>query len=265
MDLQVILKTRPEIQRIERAARPIRRLFRSLRPIIVPGLAVRQLRDYCVEFLAQAGVRPALRGFNGYPEDLCISINSVAAHGILFDGVLGDGDLLTIDITTVLGGWHADAAWSYPVGKTSPQVARLLRCAWQASAAGVKALKAGGYLSAVGEAVEACAERHGCRVLPNFVGHGIGEGIHEDPKVLHTAVNQLPTPVVPGMVLTVEPIITLGDTATKVLPDGWSQTTSDGKLTAQFEHTVAVFADEVRVLTLEDQGLIDLDFPPFVY
>lgn len=265
MDLQVILKTRPEIARIEQAAKPIGRLFRSLRPIIAPGLAVRDLRDYCVDFLIQAGVRPALRGFNGYPEDLCISINSVAAHGILFDGALGEGDLLTIDITTVLDGWHADAAWSFPVGRSSPQVTRLLRCAWQASAAGVKALKAGSYLSAVGEAIEACADRHGCRVLPNFVGHGIGEGIHEDPKVLHTAAKQLPTPVVPGMVLTVEPIVTLGGTKTKTLPDGWSQTTADGKLTAQFEHTLAVLSDQVRVLTLEDPKLLDLDFPPFVY
>lgn len=265
MELNIVLKTRPEITRIQLAGRPIGRLFQTLGSVIVPGLSVRALRDYCVDFLLRAGVRPALKGFNDYPEDICISVNNVAAHGILFDGVLGAGDLVSIDITTVLDGWHADAAWSFPVGPAAPQVYRLLRAAWQSSAAGVRALRAGGDLSAVGEAVEECARQYGCGVLPNFVGHGIGEGIHEDPKVLHTATRQVATPVVPGMVLTVEPILSLGGTETKLLSDGWSQVTLDGSPTAQFEHTVAIFSNEVRVLTLADQTLLDLDFPPFIF
>ncbi len=260
----VELKTRLEVMRIKAACIPIRDLFRELSPLMVPGTSISDIRRFCMQFLAGRGVNTALRGFHGYPEDFCISINNIAAHGVIKDGVLQNGDLVSVDITTEKDGWHGDAAWTYGIGVLSASSKRLLKAAWQATNAGIQALHAGGYLNTVGIAVEKVAKENGCRVLPNFVGHGIGRSIHEDPKVLHTAVSQLPIPVVPGLVLTVEPILTCGNGETTLYEDGWSQITRDGASTAQFEHTVAVFSDHVEVLTMEKDSFISLDFPPHV-
>ncbi len=232
--------------------------------ILKPGYSIADIRHYCAAYLRRQGCEPALRGFNGFPEDICISVNNVAAHGITSAELLQHGDLVTIDITTVLDGWHGDSAWTFAVGNPSPEARRLLKCAWQATRAGIRALRAGTYLSGVGEAIENVARRYGCSVLPYFVGHGIGREIHEEPKVIHTRVEQRPRPVVPGLVVTIEPIISLGGSETRLLEDGWSQTTRDGSLTAQFEHTVAVFSAHTEVLTLENQQEILLDFPPFI-
>jgi methionyl aminopeptidase len=258
------LKTRLEVRGIRKASLPIGELFASLPAFISPGLSLGGLRQYCFDFLNQRGCPPALRGFKGFPEDICISVNNIAAHGISSEGVLCPGDILTIDVTTAVDGWHGDGAWTFAVGDISPRSRRLLRAAWQASCAGIQALKAGGLLEEVGAAVETTAARFGCSVLPFFVGHGIGRDIHEEPKVLHTAGGQLPSPVVPGLVVTVEPILSLGDGRTRLLEDGWSQATCDGTPTAQYEHTVAVFSDHSEVLTMENQELLSLDFPPFV-
>ncbi|ORC31889.1 type I methionyl aminopeptidase [Marispirochaeta aestuarii] len=261
---EVVLKTRPEIHRIRYACTPIEELFRSLPSVLKTGYPIEELRSYCLKFLRGQGCEPALRGFNGFPEDICISVNNVAAHGVSTAEVLQEGDLVTIDVTTVRDGWHGDGAWTFAVGRPGPAAKRLLRCAWQATREGILALKAGFYLSEVGKAIDSVARRYGCTVLPYFVGHGIGRSIHEEPKVLHTLVDQLPCPVVPGLVVTIEPIVSLGGSATKLLDDGWSQTTVDGSLTAQFEHTVAVFSTHTEVLTMRNQRDLLLDFPPFI-
>ncbi len=262
--MDVELKTRLEVMRIKAACTPIWKLFKELGPFMVSGTDIADIRGFCSSFLQKHAVRPALRGFNGFPEDFCISINNIAAHGVVREGKLQDGDLVSIDITTEKDGWHGDAAWTYGVGNLSAASRRILKAAWQATNAGIQALKAGGYLNSVGVAVEGVAGSFGCSVLPNFVGHGIGRSIHEDPKVIHTAVSQLPVPVVPGLVLTVEPILTTGNGETNLFDDGWSQITRDGARTAQFEHTVAVFSDHVEVLTMEKDSYISLDFPPYV-
>ena len=258
------LKTRLEVRGIALACRPIGDLFEHLAPIIRPGLSLGELRRYCIDFLVARESPPALRGFKGFPEDICISVNTVAAHGIVVEGVLSQGDLVTVDVTTRREGWHGDGAWTFAVGEPSPRLRRLLRCAWQATGAGIKALRAGAYLQEVGEAIDQVAARFGCTVLPNLVGHGIGREIHEEPKVLHIAQEQLPVPVVPGLVVTIEPILSLGGGQTRLLDDGWSQATVDASITAQFEHTLAVFSDRTEVLTLRDPQQLSLDFPPFV-
>ena len=258
------LKTRLEVLRIKNACTPVWRLFKNLDRFLKPGMSIEELRNYCAKFLISNGASPALRGFNGFPEDICISVNNVAAHGVNRSGDLHAGDIVSIDVTTEKDGWHGDGAWTFCVGPSKPANRRLIKAAWQATYAGIQALHAGGYLAEVGIAVEKKALEFGCHVLPNFVGHGIGRNIHEDPKVIHTSMAQLPVPVVPGLVITVEPIITFGDVKTSLLEDGWSQITADGSLTAQFEHTIAVFSDHVEVLTIEEESLISLDFPPYV-
>ena len=260
----VVLKTRLEVHRIRYACTPIEELFRSLPSVLKTGYPIEDLRCYCSKFLRRQGSEPALRGFNGFPEDVCISVNNVAAHGISTAEVLEEGDLVTVDVTTVRNGWHGDSAWTFVVGRPTPEAKRLLRCAWQATREGILALRAGSYLSEVGKAIDSVTRRYGCTVLPYFVGHGIGRSIHEEPKVLHTRMDHIPCPVVPGLVVTIEPIVSLGGSATRLLEDGWSQTTVDGSLTAQFEHTVAVFSDHTEVLTLRNQQDLMLDFPPFI-
>ena len=264
MEREVPLKTSLEVTKIRRTCRLIESILLEMKAHLRPGVTTHELNAECSELLIAGGSTPAMRGYRGYPAAICTSVNNVAAHGVPGPYVLRPDDVLTIDISAEIGGWFGDGAWTYIVGKGDPDTRRLLRASWQATMAGVRTALAGARLGDVGAAVGEAARRFGCTVLDKFVGHGIGLGMHEEPMVLNFGTAGTGHPIVPGMVLTVEPIVCLGKPDVHVLSDGWSIVTDDNSLCAQFEHTLAVFRDRTEVLTLSgDSSLTSAELPPY--
>jgi len=263
MDAEISFKTSVDVAHIRRACRAAEKCLRSLAPCVGPGITTAELDLLAAGFLRESGAEPALKGYRGFPGTICASVNNVAAHGIPTNRKLEKGDLLKMDITARVNGWHGDAAWTFLVGATTPDQRRLVRAAWQASLAGVKAAVAGARMGDVGHAIQETAHRHGCSVIEDYVGHGIGRAMHEDPMIPNFGSPDTGIRIVPGMVFTVEPMLTLGASAVHVSTDGWTLVTTDGSLSAQFEHTVAVFRDYTEVLTFSGGRLFDTpDQPP---
>ena len=263
MDAQISLKTSVDVAHVRRACRMAERCLRYLAPCVQPGISTAALDRLAGRFLEENGALPALRGYRGFPGVICASVNNVAAHGIPSERLLEQGDVLTIDITVSLNGWHGDAAWTFLAGEGTPDGRRVVKAAWNACIAGVRAAATGGRVGDVGAAVAEEARRHGCSVIEDFVGHGIGRAMHEDPMIPNVGVADTGLRIVPGMVFTVEPMLTLGARDVRLLGDGWTLVTTDGSLSAQFEHTVAVFRDYTEVLTFSRGRLFDSpDLPP---
>ncbi len=266
MDGEISLKTSVDVARIRRASRVAERCLRYLAPCVQPGITTLELDRLAGRFLEESGALSALRGYRGFPGCICTSVNNVAAHGIPSNTELEKGDLLCIDITVNVDGWHGDAAWSFLVGEAAPDTRRLLRAAWTAGLEGVRAAVAGNRIGDVGAAIQEAARRFGCTVIEDYVGHGIGRAMHEDPMVLNFGTADTGLRIVPGMVFTVEPMLNLGRRDVHVSSDGWTLVTSDGSLSAQFEHTIAVFRDYTEVLTWSHGNIFDsLDFPPVLH
>jgi methionyl aminopeptidase len=263
MDGEISLKTSVDVARIRRASRVAERCLRYLAPCVRPGISTLELDNLASTFLEETGALSALRGYKGFPGCICTSVNNVAAHGIPTNRELENGDVLSIDITVNVNGWHGDAAWTFLVGEGTPDSRRLLRAAWTASLSGIRAAVAGSRIGDVGAAIQEAARKYGCTVIEDYVGHGIGRAMHEDPMVLNFGTADTGLRIVPGMVFTVEPMLNLGRRDVHVSSDGWTLVTSDGSLSAQFEHTVAVFRDYTEVLTYSHGDIFEsLDFPP---
>jgi methionyl aminopeptidase len=263
MDAEISLKTSVDVARIRQASRVAERCLRHLAPCVRAGISTAELDRLAGRYLGESGAESALRGYRGFPGHICTSVNNVAAHGIPSPRELEKGDVLTIDITASVDGWHGDAAWTFQVGEATPDGRRLLKAAWTANLAGIRAASAGGRIGDVGAAIQEVARRFGCSVIEDYVGHGIGRAMHEDPMVPNFGARDTGTRIVPGMVFTVEPMLTLGAREVHVSSDGWTLVTSDGSLSAQFEHTLAVFRDYTEVLTYSHGDVLDLlDFPP---
>jgi methionyl aminopeptidase len=263
MDAEISLKTSVDVARVRRACRAAERCLRRLAPCVRPGISTVELDRLAGRFIQEAGVESALRGYRGFPGYICASVNNVAAHGIPTNRELEKGDVLSIDITTRVEGWHGDAAWTFLVGEASPDGRRLVKAAWAACQAGITAAVAGAHIGDVGAAIQETARRFGCSVIEDYVGHGIGRAMHEDPMVPNIGAPDTGLRIVPGMVFTVEPMLNLGGREVKVAPDGWTLATVDGSLSAQFEHTIAVFRDYTEVLTFSRTDLLPgLDYPP---
>ena len=263
MDRYVPLKTSIEVARIRRSCHLVEDTLKYLAEMICEGISTGELDRLAEEYIVGRGGIPALKGYRGFPNAICASINNVAAHGIPDGQRLERGDVVSIDTTIELNGWHGDAAWTYIVGKATPDTERLVRAAWQANLAGLMSIEAGASLGDVGSAISRAANSMGCSVIQDYVGHGIGKELHEDPYVPNYGERGQGQRIVPGMVFTVEPIVSLGDKKVRVLEDGWTVITVDGSLTAQFENTVAVFKDRIEILTLSSQTVAThIDLPP---
>ncbi len=246
---EIPLKTSIEIAKIRKAGQLLHEVLEELRKSLSVGMRTEELDWICENNVRKRGLVPALKGYCGYPSCLCVSVNNVAAHGIPSSYIIQQGDLVCVDCTVSLEGWHADAARTWIVGRGTPDARRILKASYEAMMAGIGAAKAGSRFGDIGSAIRKAADRYGCAVLENFVGHGIGRNLHEEPVVLHTGEPDTGMPIVPGMVFTVEPILSLGSNQVKTLKDGWSVVTLDNALTAQFEHTVAVFSNRTEILT----------------
>lgn len=260
MERYVPLKTSADVSRMRPPGRLLAHILRDLAPRMEAGTPARDIDSFCAARLEAAGAEASQR-LLGFPGTACVSINNVAAHGVPDDRQLENGDLVTVDISTRVNGWASDAAWTYVVGTGNADAHRLLKAAWRATNAGILACRAGRRFGDVAAVIEHTAARYGCAVVREFTGHGIGRGMHEPPAVPNTGGAGTGEPIVPGMVLTVEPVLTLGSGGVRRLDDGWTYVSADGSLTAQFEHTISVLSHHVEVLTYDCE--LDGAAPPF--
>ena len=255
------LKTSVESFLIRRAAAVVREILEGLAGFLSVGCRADAVADFCHTIADKRGASPAVGEFPGYA---CVSVNEVAVHGVPDGRILQDGDVVTVDVPIVLDGWHADGAWTYLIGVPTPAKRRLVRGAWLATLAGLRACRAGGRIGDIGRATESAAHESGLRIVPGFTGHGIGRLLHEDPAVVFVSSQAPGDPIVPGMALTVEPVVTTGAADVVESPDGWSYRTIDDEPAAQFEQTVIVGANGITVPTLPDGvDIASAEFPPF--
>lgn len=222
---------------------------------VQPGMTTQEIDDLQNQFAEKHGVVPAPKGYKGFPKSICTSINDVICHGIPSRKVvLREGDIIGIDVTLVVEDYHGDNAATVPVGEVSPEAARLMRTTLEAQRRGIEAVKAGARLGDIGAAIQAVVEPAGFSVVRDFVGHGIGRGFHEEPQVPHWGVAGRGVRLLPGMTLTVEPMVNAGVPEVEIQDDGWTALTADRQLSAQYEHTLEVTEDGVRVLTVQNDA-----------
>ncbi len=216
------------------------------------GVTTEELDKLCFDFITKNGAIPAPLGYKGYPKSICTSINHVVCHGIPSDKKLMNGDIVNIDVTVIVDGWHGDTSRMYGVGNNIPiKAQRLMDITYQCLMRGIDAVKPGNTLGDIARAIETLAHSERFSVVRDFCGHGLGKTFHAPPSVLHYYEDQLDdVGLEPGMFFTIEPMINAGDYATKVLPDGWTAVTRDRSLSAQYEHTIAVTETGYEIFTL---------------
>lgn len=255
---KIRLKSAQEIEGIRKAGRLVLKTLAEVEQIIRPGITTDEINALVHDFTLKHGARPAPLNYRGFPKSVCTSINEVICHGIPGDRMLEDGDILNVDVTSILDGFYADANKTYLVGNVSADARKITAVAAGCLRDGMAMVKPGNTLGDIGWAIQRFAESHGCSVVREFVGHGIGFDFHEPPQVLHYGKRAEGIELVPGMVFTIEPMINLGQRHLRILDDGWTAITADGSLSAQFEQTVWVTQDGVESLTPYD---LDLALP----
>jgi len=221
---------------------------------VAPGVTTEELDRLCHEFITARGATPAPLGYRGYPKSVCISINHVVCHGIPGPKALKDGDILNIDVTVILEGWHGDTSRMFVAGRAPRRAERLIRVTHDALMRGIEAVRPGGHFGDIGAAIQAHAEAERCSVVRDFCGHGLGRVFHDAPNVLHYGRAGEGPEIRPGMFFTIEPMINLGGAATKTLADNWTAVTRDKSLSAQFEHSVGVTEAGCEIFTLSPAG-----------
>ena len=224
-------------------------------PHVRPGVRTDELDRLCHDFITKAGAVPAPLNYRGFPRSICTSINHVVCHGIPGDRVLRDGDILNIDVTVILDGWHGDTSRMFLVGEVKLKARKLVDVTYEAMMRGVAAVKPGARLGDIGAAIQSYAEGQRYSVVRDFCGHGLGRIFHDAPNVLHYGEAGRGYELKPGMFFTVEPMINLGRYDVKILSDGWTAVTKDKSLSAQFEHSVGVTESGVEIFTLSPAGL----------
>jgi methionyl aminopeptidase len=225
-----------------------------------PGITTEKLDDIALQYVIDNGALPATLNYRGYTKFLCTSLNHVVCHGIPGPRMLVEGDILNIDITVIVDGWHGDSSRMYTAGKISRKAERLIDVTHEAMLRGIAAVRPGNSTGDVGYAIQSYAESERCSVVRDFCGHGVGRVFHDKPNILHYGKPGEGTRLEPGMIFTVEPMINLGKPLVKMLSDGWTAVTRDRSLSAQFEHTVGVTEDGAEVFTYSPAGY---DKPPY--
>jgi methionyl aminopeptidase len=219
-------------------------------PLVKPGVTTASLDRFVFEFARDHGAYPASLNYRGYRKAICTSINHVVCHGIPDEKPLRDGDILNIDVTLIVDGWHGDASRMFVAGEASRRAQRLIDVTYEAMMRGIEAIKPGATTGDIGYAIQTYAEAERCSVVRDFCGHGLGRLFHDEPNILHVGRKGEGVPLRPGMFFTVEPMINLGGYGVKILSDGWTAVTRDRSLSAQFEHTVGVTETGYEIFTL---------------
>ena len=253
----IILKSNEEIELIRQSGRLAARTLDFAAEHLKPGISTGQLDKLIHDFIRDHGAVPATLGYRGYPASSCISINEVVVHGIPGPREVKDGDLVKIDVTTILNGYYGDTARTFCVGEVSAKARALAEATEKSMYLGISEVKNGARLGDVGAAIQEFIEPLGFSIVRDFVGHGVGREFHEEPSVAHYGRRGTGLRLKTGMVFTVEPMINQGIYEVKTLKDRWTAVTCDGKLSAQFEHTVAVTPEGYDILTLSDNNATD--------
>ena len=239
---------------MHRAGRLAAECLDALYDLVRPGVSTQAIDDFIFDFGLERGAMPATLNYRGYRKASCTSINHVVCHGIPNEKPLREGDIVNIDVTFVLDGWHGDSSRMYAVGELKRAAERLVEVTYECLMRGVNAIRPGGHMGDIGHAIQAYAEGERCSVVRDFCGHGVGRAFHEPPNVLHYGQMGEGQEIKPGMIFTVEPMINLGRPHVKLLSDGWTAVTRDRSLSAQFEHTVGITGNGVEIFTLSPTG-----------
>ena len=245
----IVCKSPSEIEKMRAANGLVAEVLAQLAAMVGPGVTTQQLDSAAERLVHERGAEPAFKGYRGYPATLCASVNEQVVHGIPSDRPLAEGDILSLDMGVKLNGFYGDSAVTVPVGRIAEDAAALLRVTEEALERDIRQVRVGGRISDIGHAVQEHVERHGYSVVREFVGHGIGVALHEEPQIANYGEPGRGPRMVEGMVFAIEPMVNMGRPAVKVLGDGWTAVTRDGSLSAHFEHTVAVTKDGPAVLT----------------
>jgi len=245
---------------MRRAGRLAAEVLDALVPHVVPGVTTGELDDLAREHMLREGAVPATIGYRGYEKSCCTSVNHVVCHGIPGDRLLKDGDIVNIDVTPILDGWHGDTSRMFLVGDVGIKARRLVEVTYECLILGLEQAKPGNRLGDIAAAIQRHAEAHRYSVVRDFCGHGLGRLFHDSPEVVHAGRPGTGPELRPGMFFTVEPMINIGRADVKLLDDGWTAVTRDRSLSAQFEHSIGITEDGCEVFTRSPAGL---DKPPY--
>ncbi|MFH1626165.1 MAG: type I methionyl aminopeptidase [Pseudomonadota bacterium] len=246
----VILKSKEEIERLRESNQIVVRVLNGLRGIIEPGITTLELDAFAEERTREEGAIPAFKGYRSFPANLCVSINEQIVHGIPDSRRLKEGDIVSLDLGVILNGFYGDAAITVPVGKISQEAARLLDVTEKALYRGIERARVGGRLYDISYAIQSWVEDNGFSVVRDFVGHGIGRDLHEEPQIPNFGPPDRGIQLKAGMVLALEPMVNVGTWRVRVESDGWTAVTVDGSLSAHFEHTIAITEDSPDILSM---------------
>ncbi|EOS58029.1 MULTISPECIES: type I methionyl aminopeptidase [Paenibacillus] len=247
----IILKSPREIEEMKRANQIVADCHREVAKMIQPGVTTKEINDFVARHITKLGGKQFTKGYNGFPAETCASVNDVVAHGFPSDRPLQNGDLLKLDIVAEADGWFGDSCWCYAVGQVSPEAEKLMRVTKECLELGIAQAIPGNRLGDVTSAIQKHAEANGYSVVRDLLGHGIGRSLHEEPNYEHVGVAGKGIRLKEGMVFTIEPMINEGTFRIMIDDDGWTARTADGKLSAQFEHTIALTADGPLILTAQ--------------
>ncbi len=245
----IILKTKQEIEQLKVCNQIVARVLEELRQTVQPGITTGELNDRAEQSIENHGATPAFKGYRGFPAGLCASVNEQIVHAIPDERKLKEGDIISLDLGAKLNGFYGDAAITVPVGNIGNKVEKLLRVTEESLYKGIGQAVAGNRLSDISQSIQAWVESHGFSVVRDFVGHGIGRSLHEEPQIPNFG-NPVPNPrLQEGMVFALEPMVNEGSYEIRILPDGWTAVTVDGKLSAHFEHTIAITSNGPIILS----------------
>ncbi|WP_166245946.1 type I methionyl aminopeptidase [Paenibacillus turpanensis] len=248
----IICKTQDEVALMREAGRIVAETHRLLAGAIRPGITTLELDQIAETFIRKSGGVPSFKGYNSFPASICASVNEELVHGIPGPRELKDGDIISIDIGVQYKGYHGDSAWTYPVGTISPEVQNLLDITEKSLYDGLAQAGPDVRLYTISHAIQKCAEEAGYSIIQEYVGHGIGVDLHEEPQIPNYGLPNRGPRLKPGMVLAIEPMVAAGKRHVKTLADNWTVVTLDGSMCAHFEHTIAITNDGYEILTKLD-------------
>lgn len=231
------------------AGRIVAECHAALAERVEPGVSTRELDRFVEKFLRDRGATPSFKGYRGFPGSICVAVDDVICHGIPSSRRLKAGQVITIDVGAYYQGYHGDSAWTYAVGEVSPEIRKLMEVTQQALYAAIDVARPGNRIGDIGHAIQSLVEAHGFGVVREFIGHGVGQGLHEPPEVPHYGTPNTGIALRPGMTIAIEPMVTLGDYRVQIDDDGWTARTVDGSICVQYEHTVLITENGPEILT----------------
>lgn len=260
--MPITIHSEDEFEKMRKVGKLAAKILDHISLFVKTGITTNELDKICHQMILENGAVPACLGYKGYPKTICTSINHVVCHGIPSDIKLKEGDILNIDITVIVDGYHGDTSRMYWVGDPSIKAKRLTEVTYKAMMLGIETVKPGAYFGDIGHAIQRFVEANGYSVVRDYCGHGIGKVFHAEPNVLHYGQKGTGPKIEKGMFFTVEPMVNAGKFHTKLnTQDGWTVTTRDRSLSAQFEHTIGVTDDGYEIFTLSPKNL---NFPPYL-